>query len=296
VSSGRTTSSRTRTQAAAHPTGRREGRQAAAGARDGRLRDGHDGREDAPRGHVVDRRGGERHRADARAVQAALVEDAGEHRERGDAHGRAEEERERQEADARRRERRVEQRGEGGAEQEGCDDARVAHRDGRVGPPAQQREVEAQADDEHVQEHAELAQGGQRHHAVGREERGEGAWGHRSKHRRPERQPGDHLADHRRLPQRAHQCPRHAGGEQDDDELSEEKAEVEHTGRRRSTAPDAPGERRRPERPGGPVRTASAKGTPRAAATSVASVATSVATSFGPEGRRRSLAPPGRAR
>jgi hypothetical protein len=185
-------------------------------------------------------------------VQAALVEDAGEHRERGDAHGRAEEERERQEADARRRERRVEERGEGGAEQEGCDDARVAHRDGRVGPPAQQREVEAQADDEHVQEHAELAQGGQRHHAVGREERGEGAWGHRSKHRRPERQPGDHLADHRRLPQRAHQCPRHAGGEQDDDELSEEQAEVEHTERRGCRAPDAPSQpevewpRRRP--------------------------------------------------
>ena len=134
-------------------------RRVAEGAAEGDDRDhrvvleaGDDDGEDQPRGDIVHGAGGQRHRPDRRAGQAALVDDPRHHREGGDGQRRAEEQ-----AGLRRGHRLaeeaaglVQQHARADAERERREDSGERH--GRRLPqrPLEQRRLELEADGEHV--------------------------------------------------------------------------------------------------------------------------------------------------
>ena len=134
--------------------------------------------------------------------QAALLEDPRQHREGGDAHRDAHEQGEGAERRAGGRQRRGRASSAARAEEERHDDAGVAHPDRRARAAAQVLEVQLEADHEHEEDHADLAEQAQRpSESAGKRQR-LAAGPEPAEQRRAEQDAGDHLADHRRLAER----------------------------------------------------------------------------------------------
>ena len=123
----------------------------------GRLRHADDECQQAPRDDVVDGRAGQRHDAHRRALQAAVAEDAREDRERRDRHRHAEKQGEGREgrhpaAPASRTAASASAAPSAkGTTMPACEIAIVVG-----GAAAQRAEIELEADQEHVEDHAEL--------------------------------------------------------------------------------------------------------------------------------------------
>ena len=142
--------------------------------------------------------------SERRVRQAALVQDARQHRKGRDAHRDPAEQRERIERHAGRGVLRVERERQRHAEHEGDDDAEVADRNRRLRPArAGVTASSSSADDEHEQQHADLTEQLQdRHRRGGKQERARGRRDP-AEQRRTEQHAGGDLADDRRL---SHAC------------------------------------------------------------------------------------------
>ena len=160
-------------------------------------------RQHAPGGGVVERAGGERQRAERRPRQAALVDDARQHRERGDRHRRAHEQHRLEPAHAGREELAVagEERRQHAAEKEGHDDARERHRERAAQPLAgsgstsNSRPIRNMYSDQ-----ADLAHREQDRHRLASGRRSACTSGqHQPEQRRSHQHAGDHLAHDLRL-------------------------------------------------------------------------------------------------
>ena len=181
-------------------------------------------REQAPRGHVVDRGARHRQRSDRPSQHPPLDQDPREHGEGGDGHRDAHEEREGQVAHV-GREQLVDRQRDEEAEPERERDARVRDERRLADPVAQDLRVELHPDEEEVEGEADLGGGGEERHDVRREEvvlrlRPDGA-----EQRRPEQDPGQHLAHHARLAE-----PR--------DQRADEPRGQDHGGDREHQAPE----------------------------------------------------------
>ena len=171
-----------------------------------RAGDGGREREQAPRRDVVDRGAGHRERADRPLQHALLDEDAREHRERRDRHRDAHEEGERQVVDVRREDAVDRDRGEE-AEREREGDARVRDERRLADPVPDQLRVELHPDEEEVERQSDLGGGADQRDDVRREEVVLDLGRDRAEQRRPEQDPGEHLAHHLRLAEPPEQEP-----------------------------------------------------------------------------------------
>ena len=155
-------------------------------------------REQAPRGHVVDRGARHRQRSDRPSQHPPLGQDPREHGEGGHGHRDAHEEREGQVAHV-GREQLVDRQRDEEAEPERERDARVRDERRLADPVAQDLRVELHADEEEVEGEADLGGGGEERHDVRREEVVLGLRPDGAEQGRPEQDPGQHLAHHARL-------------------------------------------------------------------------------------------------
>ncbi len=233
----------------------RGGKHARARERDGEpgralgCRHGGDEGEQAPRGHVADGGAGERERPEGGGHQVALDEDAREHRKGGDGERGAEEERERPERHALAAQRPVERHGRGEPERKRHDDACHGHRHRRAPEPAQVRRVEFEAHEEHEHDEPDLAEHRQARQALGGKEGPEGGRPEPAEQRRPEQQPGHHLADHLRLPEPPERHAHQAGRAEHDGHLEEQERKRMHRGGEDGACVRAPASYGRPAPP-----------------------------------------------
>ena len=190
-------------------------------------------REDAPRGDVVHRRGGDRDAAEPRLQHPVLGEHTGEHREGRHAHGCAEEEGEAGEGHAVVGQARVEEQREAGPQEEREDDAGVAGDHRRAGLAAQELQVELQAHQEHEEDQPDLAQRAQKAEAHGREDGVEQVGGRPAEERGAEHDAGEHLSHDARLPDQGDRAANQAGRDQNARDLREQQQDVGHQTRRR---------------------------------------------------------------
>ena len=196
--------------------------------------------EQAPRGGVVERARAERHGAHRGAREFFEMDDPREHRERGDAHRRAEEEHGLGELRPLRKELRVmeEHPRQPCAEHERHDHPRRRHRDGAAQPLAHDVHAEFHPDHEHVEREAELRRGEEIALRVARGLRLV-PWENprlrlrpqQSEKRRPQQHARDHLRDDLRLAEAPRDGTDQPAEKQDDGDLEEElngKMQVVH--------------------------------------------------------------------
>ena len=155
-------------------------------------------RQQAPRGHVVDRGARHRERPDRPLQHPPLDQDPREHGEGGDGHRDAHEEREGQVAHV-GREQLVDRQRDEEAEPHRERDARVRDERRLADPVAQDLRVELHPDQEEVEGEADLGGPGEERHDVRREEVVLGLGPDGAEQRRPEQDPRQHLAHHARL-------------------------------------------------------------------------------------------------
>ncbi len=178
-------------------------------------------RQERPGQHVRRRGAGQRDPADAGPVQTAVAEDAGQDREGGSRHGGADEQREGGDVG------QVVTMGQPHPQRR-PEDQRQGHRSGRhaEGDPLaapDKTQVELVADDEHEQDETEISQRCQRGDLGGREQRrGDLA----VKERRPEQDPGEDLAQHRRLTEPPGGRTEQPGQDDDDRHVRQEQLEI----------------------------------------------------------------------
>jgi hypothetical protein len=125
-------------------------------ARGGGLRHADNQRQQTPRRHVVGGRAGESDDSELGLADATVSQDTSEYRECGDRHRHADEECEAGERDVVRRQPREQVNREHRSQHEWRDDAGVRDEDRRLSAPADQIGVEAEADEEHIEDHAYL--------------------------------------------------------------------------------------------------------------------------------------------
>jgi hypothetical protein len=181
-------------------------------------------REQHPPHDVVDHGAGQREHAHLSPMHAALGEDAREHGQRRDRHGDPEEE---HEPEHRNRPvphgvvERVQHDRDPCAERERYDHRAHGHRARRALPPADQRHVDLEADDEHEEHEPELGdhrEGAahlhreQQHVEIARQQPEEGG---------PQRDPGSDLAEHSRLAEPAEQPAREPRSRDDDGDVEQ---------------------------------------------------------------------------
>ena len=155
-------------------------------------------RQQAPRGHVVDRGPRHRERPDRALQHPPLDQDPGEHGEGGDGHRDAHEEREGQVAHV-GREQLVDRQRHEEAEPQRERDARVGDERRLADPVAQDFRVELHPDQEQVEREADLGGAREERHDIRREKVVLGFGPDRAEQRRPEQDSGQHLAHHARL-------------------------------------------------------------------------------------------------
>jgi hypothetical protein len=174
---------------------------------------------------IVHRSGGQRQGAERAAADPAFVDYSSEHRESGDGDAGTHEERRLGLADLRREEawRRQQPGRQRHRHEEWRGDAGQRHGCGAPGIALEVLDVEAEADDEHVQADTELGDHEQDGPALRREEVRLHLGCEQPKKRGPKHHAGDHLPDHLRLNEiAAHQPPHTAAGRDDQQQLKEE--------------------------------------------------------------------------
>ena len=170
-------------------------------------------REETPGCDVVDRGSRHRERADRSFQHAPLDQDAGEHREGGDRHRNAHEEGEREVANV-RRQQLVDGDCDQEAERHRERNARVRDERRLSDPLTENARIELHADEEEVEGQPDLGRPREQRDDVRREEVGLGFRPDGSEQRRPEQDPGEHLAHHARLAQPRDERADEASGEE----------------------------------------------------------------------------------
>jgi hypothetical protein len=153
-----------------------------------------------PGADIIDGRAGDGHASQAGSQQIAFLQNSGEYRECGNAHGRSHKQCEGGKCTLLTRELRIERFGQADAQNQRQHNADVADQDDR-GPLLENAfQVYLEPDHKHEKQQPELAQDRERRHGRRGKDEGESVWKESSEKRGAQDNAGGHLADNPRLP------------------------------------------------------------------------------------------------